>query len=261
MINFLKLGGSLITDKSKEKRVHRRRLDRLAKEAAAAITANPETKWVLGHGSGSFGHFTAAKYQTQRGVISALDWKGFVQVWRDARELNQIVTDALLQAGIPVIHFPASAFLTTRTRLVKTVYADPLIHALSKGLVPLVAGDVIFDHEIGGTIFSTEEILAALSEDITPTRVLLCGLDRGVFADFPKNRQLIPVLRAGSVAFDRIQGSNGVDVTGGMLTKVQLMMDMVQRHPETTVQIFDGIKKDNLLNVMLGSEIGTVIRS
>ncbi len=71
---FLKLGGSLITDK---KRPHTPRMDvirRLAREIAAARNIRPDLQLVLGHGSGSFGHIPAEKYGTHQGVKSPSEW-------------------------------------------------------------------------------------------------------------------------------------------------------------------------------------------
>jgi isopentenyl phosphate kinase len=54
-LHFLKLGGSLITDKN-EAHTHRPDvLARLGREIAAALEQDPSIKVVLGHGSGSFG--------------------------------------------------------------------------------------------------------------------------------------------------------------------------------------------------------------
>jgi isopentenyl phosphate kinase len=64
---FLKLGGSLITDKTLP---YTPRLDKLADLAAqifAAKQAQPGLSLVLGHGSGSFGHTAAREYKTREG--------------------------------------------------------------------------------------------------------------------------------------------------------------------------------------------------
>ncbi|TLN00972.1 uridylate kinase, partial [bacterium] len=95
---FLKLGGSLITDKLTARTAHADVLARLAGEITAAISKKPGLRLVLGHGSGSFGHFAAKKHGTYDGVHSPAEWRGFAEVWKDARLLNQIVLEALLIA-------------------------------------------------------------------------------------------------------------------------------------------------------------------
>lgn len=259
MIKFLKLGGSLITDKTVKQSARNTILDRLAVEIAAAIHDNPDTIWLFGHGSGSFGHYTASEFSTQNGFNSSDELAGFVEVWRDARRLNRIVLDTLSMRGLPVIHFPPSAFLTASNRSIKSTFADPIVQAMEQRIIPLVAGDVIFDDVIGGTIFSTEEVFLALSTTIVPDQILLCGLDEGVFADYPENTELIPFLPIDAGITELIKGSSGVDVTGGMQSKVKIMSRFVDEHPTSTVQIFSGLTENTLYQVMCGAHKGTIL--
>ena len=61
MLTFLKLGGSLITDKDSPHTARPEILRRLAEEIAAARQHNPAMQLIIGHGSGSFGHMPAKK--------------------------------------------------------------------------------------------------------------------------------------------------------------------------------------------------------
>ena len=72
---FLKLGGSLITDKTQVETVRADVLTRLAAEIAQARRENTALRLVLGHGSGSFGHVAAARRGTRQGVADAEDWR------------------------------------------------------------------------------------------------------------------------------------------------------------------------------------------
>ncbi|MCX6065672.1 MAG: hypothetical protein NT121_07955, partial [Chloroflexi bacterium] len=58
---FLKLGGSLITDKTLPYTPRLDKLADLASQIAAALSTR-QLSLVLGHGSGSFGHIAAKKY-------------------------------------------------------------------------------------------------------------------------------------------------------------------------------------------------------
>ncbi|MEI8166629.1 MAG: uridylate kinase, partial [Chloroflexales bacterium] len=60
MYTFIKLGGSVITNKSGQEAPDLPLIARLAAEIAAARAARPTLAVVLGHGSGSFGHHYAA---------------------------------------------------------------------------------------------------------------------------------------------------------------------------------------------------------
>ncbi len=98
---FLKLGGSLITDKRQAETPRPDVIARLAAEIAAARAQVPTMQLVIGHGSGSFGHVVGRRYGTRAGVESAVDWYGFAATADAAARLNRIVVAALLAADVP----------------------------------------------------------------------------------------------------------------------------------------------------------------
>ena len=106
---LVKLGGSLITDKTKVEHAHKPMIRRLAREIKAAREARPDLRLVLGHGSGSFGHVAAKKHGTRDGVKDRSGWLGYAEVAAAAARLNQIVTDMFVAEGVPVVSLPPSA--------------------------------------------------------------------------------------------------------------------------------------------------------
>ncbi len=258
---FLKLGGSLITDKTKVSTARVDVITRLADEINLAIRNFPDLQLLIGHGSGSFGHIPAKKYQTRLGVRTPTEWQGFLEVYRQARQLNQIVFDIFTQEGLPVLAFPPSAIIQASNTKLASWNPEPIISALRAGFIPLVNGDVVFDTMIGGTIFSTEDVFLWLSNELPPDEILLCGLEDGVFEDFPHRSRLLSkiTLRDREMILPLLQGSTAPDVTGGMLEKVRLMFTMIENHPSMTAQIFSGSKADNLYKALSGSSIGTII--
>ncbi len=100
---FLKIGGSLITDKHRASTARLDVIERLADEIYLAIRTIKGVQLIIGHGSGSFGHIPAKQYQTRQGVHTPEEWQGFLEVYRQARQLNQIVFDIFSRKGLPVI--------------------------------------------------------------------------------------------------------------------------------------------------------------
>ena len=178
---FLKLGGSLITEKSQTETARLEVIDRLATEIQGARRENPELTILLGHGSGSFGHHAAAKFGAHFGASTIEDWKGVAAVWKAANKLHRFVMDSLLAAGLPVISFPPSASALAQDGELISLAIQPIQLALSKGLIPVTHGDVVFDETRGATIASTEAIFSYLTEPIKPSRILLSGLTPGVY--------------------------------------------------------------------------------
>lgn len=258
---YVKLGGSLITDKNLPHSADIQTIQRLAEELYAATITFPEMQLIVGHGSGSYGHVHAKKYNTREGVHSDEEWNGFIEVWRQARDLTEIVVQALYQAKLPVMAIPPSAIIQARDGKVQSIYTDTITAALSHGLIPVVNGDVIFDTERGGTIFSTEDVFMALADHFPPDLILLCGQDEGVWQDFPKCTQLIP--KIDRLSFQNIRkslsGSTGIDITGGMEEKVRLMLRLTEKFPSLKAIIFSGREKGNLTRAISGQAIGTLI--
>jgi len=236
VVVFLKLGGSLITDKTRAYTARHEVITRLASEVRQALGAAPDLRLLVGHGSGSFGHWAARPYGTRQGVQTPAQWRGYAEVAAAAARLNRIVADAFIEAGVPVLSVPPSASARCHNYVLEYLDTRPIHTALARGLVPLVYGDVAFDDARGGTIISTEDIFLFLANELRPARILLLGEAPGVLgpdgAMIPRITPAdLPTLR------EALTGSRGVDVTGGMADKVARMVELVQRHPETTVHI------------------------
>lgn len=258
---FLKLGGSLITVKDQPHTPRLDVLERLAGEIAEARAQDPQIKILLGHGSGSFGHVPASRYQTRLGVKSPKEWQGFIEVWRQATELNHLVMAALNKANLPAIVFSPSSAVTARDGKVLTWNLEPLRSALENGLLPVVYGDVVFDQLRGGTILSTEDIFSHLAPLLNPTQLLLAGIEPGVWRDFPANTQLLPEITQDSLHEHetRLTGSAAMDVTGGMADKVRQLLSLVEAFPWINGSIFSGEIHGNVQRALLGEPMGTSI--
>ena len=261
MLIYLKLGGSLITDKAAAQTPRMDTITRLANEIAQARREKPELQLVFGHGSGSFGHVPARKYGTRGGVKSPEQWRGFIEVWQQARELNQIMINALLEAGLPVIAFPPSSFILSRDGEIHSWNTEPINAALAAGLIPVVNGDVVLDTVRGGTIFSTEDVFSSLARVLTPEQILLCGLEEGIWADYPDRRKLLSSITVDQAEqfLPQLGGSAGIDVTGGMVEKVRLMIALIKLYPHLQCMIFSGQAQGNLYHALKGNPVGTII--
>jgi len=261
---FLKLGGSIITDKTRADGARHDVIRRLAREVRAALDARPATRLVLGHGSGSFGHVAAKKHGTRDGARDAAEWFGYAEVAASAARLNQIVTDIFVEERVPVVSLPPSASALCDDGTL--IHLDTaVLHAhLRHGLIPLVYGDVALDAVRGATIVSTEDVFAYLADELEVDRVLLAGEVAGVYADASMTGAVVSLITPST--FDALSsglgGSHGVDVTGGMFAKVRQMIDWVQAHPSSSVRIFSAAEGGTLERVLVdpGAAAGTELR-
>jgi isopentenyl phosphate kinase len=262
---FLKLGGSLITDKTKVEHARVAMIRRLAREIKAAREARPDLQIVLGHGSGSFGHVAARKHGTREGVTDRSGWQGYAEVAASAARLNQIVVDVFVAEGVPVVSLPPSA--SARGADGRVSYLDTFVlrAALEHDLVPLVQGDVALDTARGATIVSTEDVFIYLVREFQPTHILLAGEVAGVYARSDVTGAIIPIITPDNVAqyASALGGSHGTDVTGGMVGKVNQMLDVVRHHPSIEARIFSGAVRGNVQQSLIdpSTRIGTGIRN
>lgn len=260
---FLKLGGSLITEKARTSTPRLGVLQRLASEIANALQDQPELNLILGHGSGSFGHVPAKEYGTRQGVYTPREWGGFVEVWQQASTLNRLVLYALQEAGLRVISFPPSAMILARSGEVLRWDTSNLQRALEARLIPVVYGDVVFDQVIGGTILSTEDLFGFLAPIFKPQRILLAGIEPGVWEDYPECTQIIPEIFSANIDSVRnsLCGATATDVTGGMASKVLQSLDLCQRIPGLQVSIFSGEIPGTVAATLHGDLPGTRIHA
>jgi isopentenyl phosphate kinase len=267
MLVFVKLGGSVITDKTGQEAPDLSTIRRLAAEVRAALdAAGPAYRLIVGHGSGSFGHTYARRYGVHTGIAPGGDWMGFALTAAAALRLNRIVVDELLAAGVPAISLQPSATLLAEGGRLLAWDTAALGRALDRRLVPVVHGDVAFDTAQGSAIISTEQLLEALARtpDLRPVRVVLVG-EAGVYTADPRanpEAQRIPRIDAANIAdvLRNTGASHGVDVTGGMRGKVELIWRLVQATSGLTVQLIGttpGLLTRALLGVADGE--GTII--
>jgi len=222
-IVFVKLGGSLVTDKRRDGVPRLAVIRRLAREiASAARSQGPRI--VLGHGSGSFGHVAAARAGLTRGADARRRQDGIVGTHRRAAELHRIVVDALHDAGARPFSLAPSSFLLARAGRVRKTFADPVFEAVDRGLVPVVYGDVVLDRTLGATIVSTEEVFVALAHeararDIPVSRAIWLGETDGLRGSDGSTVARIGA-RAAARAAGSVRGAAGTDVTGGMALRL-----------------------------------------
>ena len=273
---FLKLGGSLITDKTQPYTPLLDVMDDLALQIKTALQTHPNLHLVVGHGAGSFGHVPASEYKTRDGLPpratplahrdrdenDASYWKGFAEVWYQASSLNRFVMKALHNSGLRVISLPPSASVIASNGQVSYWDMTPIRMALAAGIVPVIFGDTVFDEVRGGTILSTEDLFVHLTRALHPERILLAGLEAAVWEDFPARTKKIETITPQSFhgIKEGVGKSAAADVTGGMESKVKQMLELVEGNPDLKIQIFSGAEPGNIVRVLTGEMLGTIIQ-
>ncbi len=253
-VTLLKLGGSLITDKTKPRALAKEHLGRLAAEIAAGWSGNG---LVIGHGSGSFGHPEAQAAGLAGGAGGRrLDPEaaamGIARTQSAAFELHRLVVGSLVEAGVPAYSQPPSSFLVADDGEPRGAPPEPMAAALRRGLVPVTMGDVVIDSERGAAIVSTETVfgflvgaLAGLGIDVK--RVVWLGVTAGVL---DREGRPMPRIDASNIeaATAAAGGSAAVDVTGGMEHRLAAAWRLARRGVESLIA--DGRRPGLLQSVL-----------
>lgn len=253
---FVKLGGSLITDKSKPYTARMKAISRIANELQEASWDG--IRLLVGHGGGSFPHTSAAKFRTSEGMVNGESAHGVAVVQDDAAKLNRIIVETFLHEGVNAMSFQPSANAVAKNRKIVSWDVSAIEHALKNEVIPVVYGDVLFDDMQGCCIASTEELFSFLAPKLKPKRIVLAARVNGVL-DGEGNT--IPKITSENYSEVKrhLKGSDATDVTGGMRQKVEFMLELAKK-TKVKITIVNGDVPDNVENAVKGLEaIGTII--
>ena len=136
--------------------------------------------------------------------------------------------------------------------------------ALDRKIVPVMYGDILLDAKKGSTIASTESLIAAachafVAQGRKVHKVIHNGVTPGVL---DRLGRVIPHISAQNLNKVKklIYGTDGFDVTGGMLHKIEESMALVEKGVHTV--IINGVsEKDLLKRALLDEKVtGTYFR-
>ena len=227
-IVLLKLGGSLITEKSRAETPRPEVIARLAGEIARAARET-SVRLIAGHGSGSFGHVAARDSGIAGGLQSKDQLPGVSRTQERAAALHRLVIQALEEAGaLPFSLAPSSCMVASNGR-VAAFHDEPLLLAMERGLLPVLYGDVVMDRERGVSICSTETVLDAVARRLLERghvvrKALWLGETDGLY---DAEGRTIPRVSAADV-LDAVGDPSGTDVTGGMRHRIESALELAK---------------------------------
>lgn len=255
----LKIGGSVITDKSKELGVQMEAISRIADEILEANTKN----LIIVHGGGSFGHPVAQKHAIKDGFKEESQIIGFAETHHVMTVLNGLFMDALIWRGIPAVSITPSSCIMTQNGRIMCFEDSPLKQLIKMGFIPVLYGDAVFDTKLGFTILSGDQLVAFLATRFNAKNIVV-GVDvDGLYDDDPK-------INAKAKMFDHLTlaelksvqkllgGSNTCDVTGGMANKIAELIPAIEHG--IPVLIVNATKPRYIYKALKGERVkGTLI--
>lgn len=216
MTTVLKLGGSVITEKSRVETVNEERLAELASALAG------HEGLVIVHGAGSFGHHHAAKHGVSV-TEGTHDAEAVREIHASMERLNENVIEALASEEISAVSV-APFSVGHRDREGDLQFPLGQIETmLGEGFVPVLYGDVISHRGKGATIISGDELVVTLAGELNADRVGLCSTVDGVLDDAG---EVIPRIASYDDVAASLGESDATDVTGGMAAKVRTLLEL-----------------------------------
>jgi len=220
---LIKLGGSVITDKSVYKKFNKERVSRLCREIK---DSGKNVMIVLG--AGSFGHVIAKEFELQKGHIRDDQIAAVAKVSRDVRELNTLVVSELIDAGIPAVSVPTGSCFAMDDNELLMDDTEIIRRYVELGMSPIMSGDVLVDRKKGFGICSGDVIMRCLADIFSPERVIFVSDIDGLYDRDPKVSKGAKLIKeVNESVLKKIPSETTVaDVTGGVRGKMRLMLDM-----------------------------------
>lgn len=252
---FVKIGGSLITDKTKQFSLQEENLELVCREIKEASKTG--RKLVIGHGAGSFAHIPAQKYQTYKGIINKQSLRGIAEVADVAAQLNRIIVRKLLDYQVNAVSVSPLSIMLARQHRLQSICPKTIEELLKLGLLPVVYGDQIIDTQTGCTIFSTEKVLgyialALKNKNYAIEKIIHCGKTEGVYDENGKTIPLITNKNFSNLK-KTIGSPEGIDITGGMMHKVKESLSLAKQGIPAV--IINGEKPGNISKAITGKKV------
>jgi isopentenyl phosphate kinase len=244
----LKLGGSIITNKSRPELLNREALDLVVSAIHSATKlSRASLKLILVHGGGSFGHYYAKKFHISR-QSTKISPLGIALTTQSMLKLHSYVREAFLKRNLGIETILPSELLSENQSLLSSEGISRLRSALECELSPITFGYVLLSHG-EAFIISGDQICKAIANSFTIQRMIFVMNVDGIYPD-PTLRGRI-VRRLSSSA--KVSTSNAnYDVTGGVGSKLDLGFEILR----TGAQVFyvNGYNPSRLRNLLLGRE-------
>lgn len=256
---IIKLGGSVVTDKGKNKPTPRTKVIKSLAMQLKSLYHSQKYHLILVHGAGSFGHPIAKRYQLHKGMSTDDQKLGFSKVQQLMYKLNLIIMDQLFKQKLPAISLPPHAFVIQSAGKFKGFDLDIIRSLLDQNLIPVLFGDGVLDNQQGCSILSGDTIVSYLGHKLNAKKIVFLSDVDGIFDSDPKinpKAKCIPKItnRNLNKVLGHITLNNTRDVTGQMKGKILSIKSGLTKR---AVFIVSGLKPDRLTKVIAQDQVGT----
>jgi isopentenyl phosphate kinase len=268
-IVVIKLGGSLICDKTRPFSVRSEAIHNLALQIAEFARQSSDPIMIV-HGGGSFGHPLAKKYLIHKGINSKIDQQipGLLETHEAMKKLNSYILNALREVNLLPYPISPSSFFIQEENVLSAPNFALLPEIMAHRIIPVMFGDILFIRPKNFGILSGDTIIRHLCERFgghAIRKVIFATDQEGIygFGGDPTTPDLIHEISGVNFLklgfdFNNRQNRNSIDVTGGMEKKVEEIKNIIRLG--ICVEIINGLKSQNLCESLNNTKcVGTKI--
>jgi len=247
---LVKLGGSVITDKTRLRSFRKEAVERLVTEMREV-----DEPIIIVHGAGSFGHVLASRYALHLGKRGGEQLQGLSQVMADVRDLNLRVMRIVNREGRACASLPPSTIARLDGGKLIALDHGAFESYLDLGVTPLTFGDVCLDLERGFGICSGDQLMESLASHFLPRSIIFCTDVDGIFNRDPHLDPKAKLLeRVTGETLDSLPRTERCDdVTGSIYGKIECMLRMSSFTRECLV--INGNVEGRLRSALSGEEV------
>ena len=260
-LTILKLGGSLLTDKSKPYTYRENILKSAAKEIRECIDEGLIQSLVLLHGVGSYGHPPVLEYNLHKGFLGPEQLLPLSKTQEIVADFRHIIVKHFQDAGIPIcLMYPSSIFIQEKMKIIR-YFLEPLKGFASIGMVPLLGGDILIDTTMGWSVGSGDQIGVIIARELKAKRLLLASDVTGIYTEDPKlssEAALIENININQLdeVLEHMGKSGVVDASGAMQGKLKSLLpakELIENGLE--VVLFSMMEYGHLKAVLKGEKV------
>lgn len=257
----LKLGGSLLTDKTTPYKLNKEIIESIATELKECLDLGLIESLVLVHGVGSFGHPPVLKYNLHRGFKDKDQLISMSKTQQIVNELRKTIANVFIDKQIPINLMHASSMVVGNKMVIKDFTPEALKGFLSLGMIPLIGGDMMYDTDMGFSVCSGDQIAVVLSRFLNAKTLMFATDVDGIYSQDPQsnpNAQLFKKLDVNDLdrLLLKLSETSKTDASGKMRGKLRSLATVTDLIKEgLKVAIFSMKDKDTLKKYLKGEEV------
>jgi isopentenyl phosphate kinase len=225
-LTVIKLGGSLLTDKTKPYTHREEVLQSAAREIGECLDEGLIESLVLLHGVGSYGHPIVLEHKLHKGFLGPDQLLPLSWAQESVGTLRHIIVKKFQNAKVPIcLMYPSSMIISEKMKMTN-YFLDSLKGFAEVGMIPLLGGDILIDSVMGWSVGSADQLAVILCKELGAKRLIFASDVPGIFDADPKLKEdASPIdtinLNDLETTIEKMGASGIEDASGAMKGKLQ----------------------------------------